>query len=244
MRDLQCPGLDTLPAPARAYVVAAGVVGRAPVHCVDLRQQGYFRMGPGQRWLPMTARQHFTADPPGFRWVGTIRPLPLVSATGEDVFAAGHGSLHVRLLSVFPLAEAHGPQTDEAEMQRFLGELAWLPTAWLSPWLRWEAVDDRSCRVVMDYGGTRAAVTLHFAADGHLGKVTADRYREDHGQFTRDPWTGRLWGFREAGGLLVPTGAEAAWELDSGEFSYFHADLTEIAYDGSRATVWKPSRAG
>jgi hypothetical protein len=43
-----------------------------------------------------------------------------------------------------------------------MGEIAWFPTAWLSPYITWEARDDRSAVASISHGGTRATATLYF----------------------------------------------------------------------------------
>jgi len=64
-----------------------------------------------------------------------------------------------------------------------------------------------------------------------LTRVTADRYREEHGRYKLTPWLVRLVTEREVEGLRIPTEFEVSWHLPAGEFSWFQARITEIEYN-------------
>jgi Family of unknown function (DUF6544) len=74
--DAACPGcpgragvvtedmLADLPEPVRRYLRYTGVAGRPFPGVVRLRQRGTMRVGPGQRWLPLDAEEHYSVRPP------------------------------------------------------------------------------------------------------------------------------------------------------------------------------------
>jgi hypothetical protein len=92
-----------LPEPMQRYLRYAQVVGKAPIRTVRLTQDGVMRMQPGQKWLPFVAQQYFTTKPPAFLWHATMRFLLFVWVSATDRFSQGHGSMHVKLLSVVPM---------------------------------------------------------------------------------------------------------------------------------------------
>lgn len=102
---------------------------------VHLRQRGRFRLSPNGAWAELSADQRYTVDPPAFVWRATISPSPLLPIKVQDAFIGGHGRLAARLFGHVPVAHARGPQTDAGELQRFMGEIVWFPTAWLSPYI-------------------------------------------------------------------------------------------------------------
>jgi hypothetical protein len=104
--------LEGLPAPVRRYLSGAISQGHPYMAVVRLHQAGEFR--PGDRtspWKPFTARQYFTANPPGFIWDATIMMAPLLPVRVIDVYKDGAGTLRGKLLSTFTVAEARGPRT-------------------------------------------------------------------------------------------------------------------------------------
>jgi len=219
--------LARLPEPVRAYLRYARVVGRKMIQAVRLRQIGLFRMRPDQKWQPITAEQYFTTDPPGFVWHGTIRPIPFVSVSAVDSFSGGHGDLLIKLMSLVTLAHERGPEIDQGEFLRYLAEIAWFPTAWLSDAIRWEAVDGQSARVTLAGREITASASLSFDPDGRLTGLNARRYYQKN----LENWSGRYSEYREFHGLLIPTLAEVTWNLDSGDFCYFRGEIIEIEYD-------------
>lgn len=118
-----------LPAPVQRYLRYAQVVGKEPIRTVRLKQQGVMRTQPGQKWMPVVAEQYFTTQPPAFLWYATMRPFPLVWISGIDRFSDGHGSMRIKLLSFIPLGDARGSEIDQGELQRYLLEMGWFPTA-------------------------------------------------------------------------------------------------------------------
>lgn len=223
--------ISNLPEIMQRYLRYTGVVGRKTIHTVHLKQQGFMRLQPDQKWLPVAAEQYFTTNPPAFLWRGKIRPSPLVSISATDQFADGHGNMQVKLWSLLTLGNTHGSEADQGELQRYLAEMSWFPTAWLSDAIKWQVIDAHSVQAIYNQPGTTAAIVLHINEQGQLTYVTADRYREEHGSYQLTPWSVRLETEQEVEGLRIPTEFGVSWHLPSGEFSWFRAHITEIEYN-------------
>jgi hypothetical protein len=233
------PGLITqaqvlgLPEVAQRYLSYAQVVGKEPIRTVRLRQQGSMRTQPGQKWLPMVAEQYFTTTPPAFLWHATMQLFPFVWISATDRFSEGHGTMRIKLWSVIPMGNAHGSEMDQSEMQRYLAEMIWFPTAWLSDAIEWQAIDAHSVKATMRESGVAAPVVLHVNEQGQLTHVTADRYKEEHGHYLLAPWSGQCYDYQEVDGMRIPTRIEITWHLASGEFTWFRCKITEIEYNQS-----------
>ena len=202
--------LAGLPEPVRRYLTYAQVVGKEPIRTVRLKQRGAMPLKEGSKWLPLTAEQYFTTNPPAFLWYGTLHPLPLVSISATDTYANGHGSLLIKALSFVPIGTARGPQMDQGELLRYLGETAWFPTALLSDYIGWEAIDGRRAKATISLPGITASGVFHIDEQGRYSQFTAERYREEHKRQVLRPWTGRWDDYREIHGFRIPTKAEAA----------------------------------
>lgn len=131
--DITEEHLLDLPEPVHRYLLSVGIVGKRNIRTVRLKQKGFLRRG--QRWLPFTAEQCFGTTPRGFVWQARVKVLPLLSISVTDMFADGHGTLQAKLLSLVKVAEAIGSEADQGELLRYLGEIAWFPTAWLGPYI-------------------------------------------------------------------------------------------------------------
>ncbi|MBZ0275486.1 MAG: hypothetical protein K8I60_05050 [Anaerolineae bacterium] len=223
--------LAPLPEPVQRYLRHTGISGRTPISAVRLKQRGELRTKPDARWMPVTAEQYFTVDPPGFHWYAHayLGPLPLVSA--HDSYVAGHGRMHIKLLSLLPMADSTGPGTDQSAMLRYLGEMCWFPTAWLSPNITWEAIDDRQARVIMTDGDHTDSGILTIDEDGRLQQYDTIRYMDqDGGTAIKRPWIGRILAEKAFHGLQIASSIEGVWVLETGEFPYVRLEVTEIEY--------------
>ena len=75
---------------------------------VRLKQEGMFRLGADKSWLPFTAAEYYTTDPPGYVWTVSIRMAPLLSIVGRDRYINGRADIDRQLLSLLPVASSRG----------------------------------------------------------------------------------------------------------------------------------------
>lgn len=174
------------------YLRYAQVVGKEPIYTVRLKQRGMYRTQPDQKWLPFVAEQSFITNPPAFRWQMTSRLSPLVSLTVTVQFVKSHGDLRVQLWSRITLANAQGLEMDQGELQHFLAEMAWFPTAYLSNAIVWQAADAQSAQATLRESGVTASMTMHMDEQGQLTHLTMKRYREEQRRYCLDPWSGQF----------------------------------------------------
>jgi hypothetical protein len=221
--------LVNLPEPVQCYLRYTGILGKPRIKTVRLQQVGYFRLQPNQSWFPLTAEQYYTVNPPAFLWFGMIKPWPLISISAIDQFMHGQGNLRVKLLSLIPLTDASGATVDQGELLRYLGEMVWFPTAWLSHNIQWQLIDDHSAQATLTEHGLTVAVILHFNSENQIVKLTSDRYYDSK----LEQWTVLCTDYREINDLQIPMKAEVIWNLKAGDFSYFRGELVDIAYNQS-----------
>lgn len=222
--------LQRLPEVMQRYLRLVQVPGKTAIKTVHLKQRGSFRMKAEQPWLPMIAEQTYMIEPLSFAWHGIIKLIPLISVSAWDRFADGHGGLRVKLLSLFQLVDAHGPETDLGELQRYLSEIIWFPTAWLSEAIQWQAIDDHSVQATLQYSDLAASLILSFNDRDELIQMNGERYMLVDGKPVLAHWETHGGDYREVHGLRIPFQAEALWKLSSGDFSYFRGEITAIEY--------------
>ena len=97
--------LAHLPEPVQRWLRYSGVVGKPRPTTIRLEQEGEIRLGD-RGWMPFTAEQYYTPDPPGFVWTATIDVAGGIPVIGQDRFIEGAAALEMRLLGVIPVARA------------------------------------------------------------------------------------------------------------------------------------------
>jgi hypothetical protein len=145
----------------------------------------------------------------------------------------------VKLLSLIPLADVHGPEADQGELLRYLGEIIWFPTAWLSEVMGWQAIDAQSVRVTIRQPGVTVAAVRQVNEQGQMTHLSAERYMAEGKSYRLERWSAHCTEYQEVSGMRIPLRVEVMWNLAAGDFSYFRGEITEIEYNQSgRVTVF------
>src|SRR5687767_12524812 len=107
-----------LPAPVQRYMHFSRVIGKPWIDTVHLTYTGKFRMALDKPWMPMTASQFYTTNPPGFLWKARfkIAGVPMLYAT--DTFKTGHSHMHGTLFGLYTVVDGSGEEVDQGTMVR------------------------------------------------------------------------------------------------------------------------------
>jgi hypothetical protein len=141
----------------------------------------------------------------------------------------------IKLLFLITLADTRGHELDQGTLVRYLNEIMWFPTAALSDYIEWEAIDSGSAKATMSHQGISASAVFHFDEVGRLTNMVAQRYRTVDGGFALETWSTPLSDYGELNGVRLPTQGEGVWHLSSGDFSYVRIELVDIEYNNPSA---------
>jgi hypothetical protein len=224
--------LAGLPEPVQRYLRYTQIIGKEKVRTARLKQKGYFRTKENQKWMLLKAEEYFTVDPPAFLWYGRIRLFPLVSFGALDKFYRDEGSLVVKLFSLIKVADAKGKECDQAELVRYLNEITWFPSAFLSDYIHWEPINSDSARATISVAGLTASADLYFNQKGQMTNFAAERYMDVNGGAILKKWSTPIKEYAEINGIMVPVKGEGVWKLSSGDFSYVKiTEIPELEYN-------------
>jgi hypothetical protein len=223
--------LEGLPAPVQRYFRYTGVVGKPIVSTVRLKQVGKIRRSPQQPWMPLTANQYYSVNPPGFVWDAALRMAGLPVARAKDQYQHGSGGMFAKMLALRTIFDARGTEMDQGSMMRYLNEMMWFPSAYLGRNITWKAIDDRTAEVTLTDGGKSVSAVLYIDDEGKLIDFVAQRYREDNGSYTLDTWTTPITAYGEFAGLRLPIQGKGVWKLSDGDLEYINVSLVDLQYD-------------
>lgn len=221
-----------LPAPVERYIRKA--VNRSePIRTAWLRQSGRFRTSVDGSWLPIRGTQFFRSSPPAFVWWGRVRMAPGLWIDARDRAVDGVGNMLVRVESTVTIANSSGAQLDQSALLRLLGEMTWMPTAFLDPrYVRWSAIDDHRASATLSINGRDVSGVFEFDADDLPTTFTAERYRDvGGGQAALTPFIGRSSDFRRVSGVLVPFRVVGAWVIENRPVEYAEFVVEELVFD-------------
>ncbi len=223
--------LEKLPAPVQRYLNYTGVVGKPIVRTVQVAQSGRMRLGPRLPWLPLRAKEYYSVQPPGFVWDGTLQVGHFPVAHARDMYFSGKGKLLVKAASALTVVDCGGDGVDQASMMRYLSEMIWFPSAFLSGSVSFEAVDEGSARVTLTDHGHTATGILSVDPDGRLTNFVAQRYRMVGGRLELGTWSTPVHEYGVRAGLRLPVRGRGIWQLEDGEFEYIDVWLDDVRYD-------------
>jgi len=230
--------ISGLPEPVQRYFrYSIGEEGKHYLSYAKLKHNGTFRQNEEQGWMNIEGQEYFTTARPGFVWTGRISPFPLLWLTGIDTYIVGKANFQIRLLSLISIAdERNSKELDESELQRWLAEAPWFPTALLpSRNLHWEEINASSARAIVRDEIDRLTITanavFHFNEKGEIVEVVADRYRSVDNIYAKQKWIGYYRDYKKINHMMIPNEIEVAWHSNSSDFSYAKFRITEISYD-------------
>ena len=227
--------LEGLPAPVQKYLRAVLKDSQPKLKSAQISTEGKFLLDAEKdKWVPFTATQLFTANPPAFDWNARMPMMPGMNVYVQDAYAKEEGVLHAAMFGLIDLANLRGT-TDVAqgELMRYLAEAMWMPTVLLpSQNLRWEAIDDNKARATLTDGSVSVALEFRFNAEGLVESIYSPaRSRTVGKEVMPAPWQGRFWNYQTHDGMRVPTEGEIEWLLQAGPLPYWRGKVTDIAYE-------------
>lgn len=229
--------LDVLPGPLAAYIRHSGAVGQQRVTSFEAAFHGRIRSGPTEAWMPFTGQQvnTFGARPQRvFIMDATRSGLPV---TILHQFADATATMRAKVLSVFPVVDAAGPEMNRGETVTVFNDLVVLaPGAILDAPVRWTTIDSSHVRGVYTGADQSVAAVLTFDADHDLVDfVSEDRSRasSDGTSFTPQTWSTPLSAHQDRDSRRVLAVGEGRWAAPQpeGSFAYVEFHLDDIAYN-------------
>ncbi len=227
-KAIQVSDLKTLPKNVQKWLKYCNVTGKEKINNVRLQQEAEMRLERDKPWMPVKAEQYFTTDNPGFIWKADIKVAPFFHIAGRDKYYKGKGHMLIKLMSLFTVADSKGKEMDQGTLLRFLAESVWFPTAALSDYIEWEEINSRSAKATMSYGGITASGVFKFNDKGEVINFSAERYKEEDGNYSLKIWTINMEKYKEFNGIKIPTQGEVTWELDEGDFTWFKFEIVDI----------------
>jgi hypothetical protein len=221
--------LETLPAPVARFIAVTLAGGRPCVSSVTITQDA--EMFLNGSWRPLEATQHFTVSPAGFVWDARSEFAPLMPVLVRDQYVSGRGALRASVLGLYAVADQRdSAELSAGELQRFLAESVWFPTALLpTSSLTWAPRDERSAVATLTDHGTTVSLIFEFD-DGRITAIRGLRYKEDHGRYTLQPWLIRCREHVERDHMIIPLQCEVNWIDREVVVPYWRGRITSVSY--------------
>lgn len=216
--------LAGLPKPVQRYFKYALPDGQPYLSYLRLQHSGTFKTAVGKEAIDITGEQYFTAQPPGFVWIGKTKQF-----RAHDSYVDNSGNLSVYLFGFLRIINSTGETIDQAELLRWLGESVWMPTNLLpDEHKEWSAIDDQTAKITFTWNGQSVYYVVRFNEHGQITRMETERYMDKNNV---ERWVGEVGDYRDVNGIKVPSDIKATWLLDTGPHTYAHFFVDTFEYD-------------
>lgn len=221
-----------LPAPVQNWLQHSGIVGRLPIRITRLKQKGKMKTDPAGTWMPFNATQYITATNPGYTWNVKVRWRPMIFITGRDELDNGKGSMHMKMLSMWDMADVSGnEQVNSSSLIRWLAEICWSPSMALNPAIKWQEIDSTTAQAVLAAGDNKVSGIFYFNTNNDITKFTARRYKSGKDSSSLETWQVDMLNYKTFNGVRIPARCRVTWKLHDGDFTWLDMEITNIEYN-------------
>lgn len=182
--------------------------------------------------LKMDYTQYNFVDKP-LRYALIESSLYSIPFQGIDSLSLSGGSMKGILAKTFKMFNITDEYMYKAGLVTWLSECAFLPTAALQDFVKWEPIDETHVKGTIDYNGISASGIFTFNDDGAMVLfVTYDRGEtQPDGTVNDIKWSAICTDYKELNGFTLPTVFKAVNTSSDKEVLYFDAHNFDIQYD-------------
>jgi len=220
--------IKTLPEPVRRYLITCGYLSRPKQWYAQLKWTDVImQFRPKGKWHKMDCWQ-FNAVPEPVRLVHMRTKIAgLLPFEARDKFQHQHGNMLIRLLGMFTLQNARGPEMDESALVTLLAEALLLPAYALQPYIQWTPVAADRAIAWMSSGDSVVHGIFFFNGQGEFVRFeTRHRWQsKKHGRFEKKPWRITAADYITTNGIKHPSRVSASWREGDEWVDYFHGRL-------------------
>jgi hypothetical protein len=200
--------LRGVPDAVARFLTHAIVPGTPLASAVRLQMHGEIKL---KRWMPFTASQVISWGR-GFIWEASVGS-GLLRIRGFDRLMCGEGAMRWKLLGMFPIMTAAGPDITRSAIGRVAAESIWLPAVLCSDAVAWVEHDGRHIQASLTLDHERAEIALTIADDGRVEAVSLPRWGNPMGAmaFQYVDFGGKVDAERTFGGYTIPTRVDVGY---------------------------------
>ncbi len=109
----------------------------------------------------------------------------------------------------------------------------WFPTLAVSPYIKWEKINEFSAEATMEYMGTSGSGTFYFNEEGDFIKFIALRFQGNEPDSERKEWVLTVDDYKVFDGIKVPSQMKATWILDDLDWTWLELEIVDMEYNSN-----------
>lgn len=221
-----------LPPVVQKYIRFCGCVGKPKVYNFRATFKGAIRSNPDSPWMNFTSVQYnFIQKAERYFYIRAVKAG--IPAKGLHVYKNAKARMDIKLLGVFPLVKADGPEMNEGETVTLINDMCIMaPATLIDPRISWGACDETSAELTFSVQENTVKVKLIFNEKGELINFISNNRSELQGDtFVQNTWSTPLRDYREISGLQLASTGEAVYDRPEGSYAYLKLKISQIHYN-------------
>lgn len=223
--------LAHLPEPVQQYLHYVGVVGKPLPAYFTVKGRARMRSNPEDPWMAMVSEQYNLLKEPVRAFYLKAKKMGL-PAVGLHLYKEGKAFMVVKLLNLFKVVDARGPEMNQSETVTFFNDMCVMaPATLIDRSIQWEVLDDRQVKAYFTRKGITISAELFFDEEGRLVNFRSyDRYEIIGKACNNYPWETPILEYGEFNGYRLPTRANLDYLRPEGRFTYGEFEITGVVY--------------
>jgi hypothetical protein len=224
--------VESLPSALKNYLKQCGYVANAQLNYCQIKwSYAYLKMAPEKKWSLLKCSQFNFITKPARIVLFQTKLFGLFPFGAIDRFQDRKGSMLIKLLSYFTVANSRGREMNIAELVTILAEAILVPAYFLQPYIKWEEIDLYTVKGTITNGNTSASGIFSFNEHHEFLRFeTKDRYYTNKGKFEKHKWTSYAWNYKKSNGVSHPVNFMAVWNMPGMDYTYFKGRVDKIVY--------------
>ncbi|WP_201352109.1 DUF6544 family protein [Hydrogenimonas urashimensis] len=219
------PRREVLPSLIERYLNRTGIPQKE-YRTIVLETAGDFRRKPSSRPIGMHALTLLrpSAD---MLWAIRLKSNPLLTFNALETYHAGHSKMETMLFGIIPTGTFDSEAFSRSELARLLAYGLFNPALLRCSCIRYEPIDERHVKAIIEDGNLTASVVFESDEDGDLVKaISGDRIRPGKNEKRAATWQMIVHAYGEYDGLHLPQSVEEAWIIGNKPIVYTRYRLT------------------
>jgi hypothetical protein len=221
--------LQHLPQPVQNYLHYCRVVGQPKVTNVRIVMEGQMR-SKQKDWFTFRSEQYNFFNEPArlFFMKGNFYGF---TVPGYHRYLNATASMQIRLFGLFPVVQKEGTILNKTETVTFFNDMCLLaPATLIDRRIRWEPINNTSCKAVFTNGRISIAATLYFNEQGQLIDFISND-RTDINDMKSYPFSTPVTAYQLLNGITTIETGDAIWHYSDSSFVYGKFQLKEIEFN-------------
>ena len=225
--------IEHLPPIVQKYLIYSGVIGKKKVVNFRVTLEGKIRTKPEFPWMKLKSVQYNFYDKPTRLFFIKARKMG-IPAKGIHIYKDETAIMLIKILGIFKVADAKGPEMNKGETVTVLNDMCFLaPSTLVSKNIKWEEIDDLNIKAIYTNGNITISARLVFNNNGELiNFISNDRFESpDDKEYKNYPWSTPAGEYKEFNGIKRASKVSTIYHRPNGDFCYGEFILKEIVYN-------------